>query len=990
MSGDTVYARPIKHNVSKMRVHDYLYDSAYIVSGARDYARTAFKAAMASAQVILQPVYNSMFADMQLRPRMQVVYHPNCRLPDHIDRSYGAYLERVKENRNVPTPQLRGKDRFKFNAVPKKVMPLPTSTPDFHPATPLIPVIPTKPRNRGTQSLYRESSAQTIPWQPDGKANSECEKTPEMLYLDRLQWGYGKPYRSGDLPADFHTTEIINKMRHARAWTELVERGMFPRWMKKRDAIINDVETKDWIFREAEIDELQDIRLELLHRLQAEQRQKRTNRTSTKLAKLWDHKKQEMQRKVEQIRKTRDRELRKLVALHEGGGRVGLVARLRHARGSGSMVVACRDPTSDLHAPLARHGYQARRRHANIIYDPTLLSLEDHKELSDVPAWLQECSLCLKKTCSGHHLPHDPNTLCERQTKWSEQFLENLHNDLKKARLGAATMTAGPLHVLKSRREPVVARPTTPEVESVDDLEEGSHQAALVLQKIIRGRAVQNLMYEGRTRAAELTEELKTTHGLQKEDKARISMEESKAREFNARRTEIEQKDDAITALVDELCGGAVSAALDFLEKELRRLKEERRQHAFLLIAIREKTMREAAEAGRRQKEEHRRREHDEMFKQIVGVTQGTVDAYLREIIDEGVELAAEEDAMMRAKAEALKYHNTMIENEDLSTADTNELVAELVQQFLLPHTHKEATRNHIQKVQEAKLDAARATIFGLVDNAMMRKDVCVRCDINPGAERAHICRRCPLGTHPKASTGRHDPRWKYARRQEPVPPKPRDERFPVSHDVRCMLSDLVADVVLTSRRGKEEVTEVKRVVHSLVEEQMELNLDIKHYLDVAVDVATGATVLPVARRPYHYVMQRVIPDALERAKKPPPLRTCPTLLPSEIRRRREEMEAEEGVCKCEEEVEKPVEEKPRIKFGTPSPQERSMLLPSELRALERLKRCKCDAVPSPVQGEIEAESSYGSEYTEATDYFTPLTEEGRETEEEEKTDKTN
>lgn len=40
-------------------------------------------------------------------------------------------------------------------------------------------------------------------------------------------------------------------MRHARAWTELVERGMFPRWMKKRDAIINDVETKDWIFREA-------------------------------------------------------------------------------------------------------------------------------------------------------------------------------------------------------------------------------------------------------------------------------------------------------------------------------------------------------------------------------------------------------------------------------------------------------------------------------------------------------------------------------------------------------------------------------------------------------------------------------------------------------------------------------------------------------------------------------------------------------------------
>ncbi|CAH0599563.1 unnamed protein product [Chrysodeixis includens] len=986
MSGDTLYERPRKHNVAQMRVHDYLYDSAYIVSGARDYARTAFKAAMASAQVILQPVYNSMFADLQLRPRMQVVYHPNCRLPEHIDRSYDAYLERVKEYRNVATPELRGKDRYKFNAVPKKVMLLPTTTPDFHPTTPKIYTLPTKPRNRGTQSIFRESSAQTIPWQPDGKANIECENTPEVLFLDKLEWGLGKPYRTGDLPADFHTTEIINKLRHARAWMDLVEKAKFPRWMKKRDAIINDVETKDWIFREAEIDELQDIRLELLHRLQAEQRQKRANRTSTKLAKLWDNKKQEMKRKVEQIRKTRDRELRKLVALHEGGGRAGLVARQRHARGAGSMVVACRDPTSDLHAPLARHGYQARRRHATIVYDPTLLSLEDHRELAEFPPWLDDCSACLKKSCSGHHLPHDPNTLCERQTKWSEQFLENLHNDLKKARLGAAKMTAGPLHVLKSRRETVVTRPSTPEVECVDDLEEASHQAALVLQKIIRGRAVQNLMYEGRTRAAELTEELKTTHGLQKEDKIRISKEESKAREFNARRTEIEQKDDAITALVDELCGGAVSAALDFLEKELRRLKEERRQHAFLLIAIREKTMREAAEAGRRQKEEHRRREHDEMFKQIVGVTQGTVDAYLREIIEEGVELAAEEDATQRAKADAVKYHNTMIDNEDLSTADTNELVAELVQQFLLPHTHKEASRNHIEKLQKAKLEAARAAIFGLVDNAKKRKDVCIRCGIRQDqSDKSHLCHQCPLNNKPQVTTVRMDWRWKSAKRQEPVPEKTRDERFPVSHDIRCMLSDLVADVVIQARREQADVADIKRVMHTLVQESVEMNIEVKNYLDVAVDLATGAMGRPEEAKPYHYLMHRVIPDAMGRDETPPPKRTCPTELPSEIRRRHpvKPAEPEEEPCKCDEEG--LPESKHKIRFGSPSSQERSMLLPSEIRALEQVKTCKCDLLPPTAQPSPDADFTYESDYTEATEYTSTLATGDTVTEEEEK-----
>ncbi|KAM3955551.1 cilia- and flagella-associated protein 91, partial [Aphomia sociella] len=307
MSGETLYEAPRRQNVTKMRVHDYLYDSAFIVSGARDYARMAFKAAMDSAQIVIQPVYSTMFSEIRKFPRMQVVYHPNCRLPQHMDRSYGAYLERVRHARTVPTPHLGGKDRFKFSAVPKKLLAMPSATPDFHPSSPVFIPPETKLRNRATQSLFRESSAQTMPWQPDGKVADNCTTTPEVLYLDKQEWGPGSPYRTGDLPADFHTTEIINKLRHARAWGLLVEQRQYPRWMKKTNAVISDVETKDWIFREAEIDELQDIRLSLLHQLQSQTRQKKTSRTSKKLANLWAHKKQEMERKIENIRRTRDR-----------------------------------------------------------------------------------------------------------------------------------------------------------------------------------------------------------------------------------------------------------------------------------------------------------------------------------------------------------------------------------------------------------------------------------------------------------------------------------------------------------------------------------------------------------------------------------------------------------------------------------------------------------------------------------------------------------
>ena len=57
---------------------------------------------------------------------------------------------------------------------------------------------------------------------------------------------------------------------------------------------------------------------------------------------------------------------------------------------------------------------------------------------------------------------------------------------------------------------------------------------------------------------------------------------------------------------------------LDFLSKELVRLEEERRIHAFALLAERRRRIREAEEAGKRQIEERRRRQDDEIFKQVV------------------------------------------------------------------------------------------------------------------------------------------------------------------------------------------------------------------------------------------------------------------------------------------------------------------------------------------------------------------------------------
>ena len=59
---------------------------------------------------------------------------------------------------------------------------------------------------------------------------------------------------------------------------------------------------------------------------------------------------------------------------------------------------------------------------------------------------------------------------------------------------------------------------------------------------------------------------------------------------------------------------------LDFLNKELIRLQEERHISAFVMLAERQRRIREAEESGERQREERMRRIEDEIFKQMMKV----------------------------------------------------------------------------------------------------------------------------------------------------------------------------------------------------------------------------------------------------------------------------------------------------------------------------------------------------------------------------------
>lgn len=74
-----------------------------------------------------------------------------------------------------------------------------------------------------------------------------------------------------------------------------------------------------------------------------------------------------------------------------------------------------------------------------------------------------------------------------------------------------------------------------------------------------------------------------------------------------------------IENLLGDLEGRVLADMLDFLSKELVRLQEERRIHAFAMLAERQRRMREAEESGRRQVEQRRLQQEDQIFMEASG-----------------------------------------------------------------------------------------------------------------------------------------------------------------------------------------------------------------------------------------------------------------------------------------------------------------------------------------------------------------------------------
>lgn len=513
-----------------------------------------------------------------------------------------------------------GSSRFKYfkrpimprvNAIPPHLLLAPTSKDD-----PMIPIEaepePTV-KTVEVQTMYRESDAQTVPYTPDYFVPEGQD--PEILMLQGLTSENGLPVGA----------KQIEMIEHARAKRAL-ESNLLPftdeACLGYRKKLMEMSEVRQFQIREAEIDSKRDERLLKLKHALEERDESHEFLASQRIESIRQARMEEREKNLQKIRKQRVKVLRRLARSRNEANPV-LSDHVKR-----DIINDYFDKGSSTYAPVQREGtdtkqrvdsYEASTRIAPMTTMNDLINLETaiprHHLMETqvrVPrnfSPVREMSSTAPAAMPGGGRVAKPRLTstqlrAEHNTQRDIQVMHELLQTRKLARTSGLAQDDGDQKSAVAAKKlsasisahRAKARPTTPDFSNVEtppnESQTNLRNSIIVLQRLIRGRAVQNSMLEGRFRRSELIAELRAADAYQAPEEEELEQERLVERETRVRETTI-----------DAVAGSVSSNVLSFLSAEQDRIDMFNTMKLGALEMKNRRRQLEAAEGGRRQRE---------------------------------------------------------------------------------------------------------------------------------------------------------------------------------------------------------------------------------------------------------------------------------------------------------------------------------------------------------------------------------------------------
>lgn len=538
------------------------------------------------------------------------------------------------------------------------------------------------------QTMYRESDTQTDPFTPDYFV--EEGQQPEVLAIMELRYGEGLPAGSGEV-------HMIDRVQRRKRVEASLPQGSDPQAMQDRLVALEALEKLEWEEREAHIKGLQDTRLQQMERALRKREDVREGQSISRVTSMKDRKMDELQKKLQLLQEKRLTATRKLAT--------------RHANPT------CEKEQPDIIRDHILYGPRAKAVRTNTLvekmntnnYDvrPTLLSFPEgvqELERSVVPK--------LETVKTRRLLPPEQPAVAVLETHYQKrqalQVLEHLEyaNTIIENAHETKQQTS---HIQDLyRATPRLQRPDTPTLTLQGDEEEEKEEAILLLQRLLRGRAVQNDFYEGKERCHGLIEELQSASNAKDAEYKWVPEQEREL--FRGRQEATAQ------SVVDGVQGDVIVGTLDYLFKELTRQQETRKIDHLRDQAEATRKSLEDAETEKRVQERALREKEEVQYAKLAKASNATIEGYLTQLLDTVATSTALDAAIEEVVASAASSRTKAPESE----LEEEDLVCDILDRVVIPAACRRLGKQDGQRRNDSGAVSAVA-VWG-VDAAFARQ----------------------------------------------------------------------------------------------------------------------------------------------------------------------------------------------------------------------------------------------------------------------------
>jgi len=512
------------------------------------------------------------------------------------------------------------------------------------------------------QTIFRESEAQTNPYAPEISKKAKLAK-PEVLMLEKLSYGDGLPVTMTEI---YKIEEMMQKNLFDGALPPTTDEASFI--LRRR--LMEEQEVREWSNREEEIKKLKNEQMNLLQSALLDRERETEERHAQRTEDIRIKKTEIKDKAIAKIHRKRIKVIRK--KYKERKVMETAIAFNAERSKHRDVIEDYANFSSKVYAPITRDGISMDRRGGKFeVHPEALITYQGLYELHhQIPRSTLETRASLTSIKSSYDNP-------KRAIKRHKDALASCWGEITKKEEGVKKMGEKLGEKAESKHRcstPEYARePRTETTVKAQREMQDRRMAILLLQRLIRGRAGQNIMFEGKEKRLSLIEELRRTE------------ECKEAAERESERNIIQAYQERILdGLTEALQGTVVAETLDKLSKELVKYKQERKIAAMVKFAERKRRMREAEESGRRQAEQLLREREDRLFRSIMGTHQATVDSYLSAILTDTLDKATTEQAMKEANIKADKL-NKLVDAIENKMNDPQQVIKNIVSSFLIP-----------------------------------------------------------------------------------------------------------------------------------------------------------------------------------------------------------------------------------------------------------------------------------------------------------------